>query len=153
MEYAAFVFISLLSTCAAAGGYAWQWGTEGQSCALKCSDVGLVCVEEFTKIGSQADFVAASDGSVSCTGGYRGTSQNMVPGAMTGGGPDNDCFWQTGSGGNCAEKPGSAVIRLCSCTCAAGSFSPSDTQPYPCTRYDKIPTLPSHLRLRKARPT
>ena len=45
---------------------------------------------------------------------------------------------------NCAEN-NAVTTRLCSCTCAAGSFSPSDTQPYPCTRYDKIPTLSFHL--------
>ena len=84
---------------------------------------------------------------MSCPDGYFGTSNSQAPCRR-----GTNCYWQTGSGSNCAEK-GSTTTRLCSCTCAAGSFSPSDTQPYPCTRYDKIPTLPSHLRLRKARPT
>ena len=165
MEYArgfdrpmALVFMSLLSTCAAAGGFVWQWGADKQSCTAACSDAGLVCVEgggePYSKIDSQAAFEAASDGSVSCPSGYAasdGSIGNISPCNVQG-----TCYWQAGSAGICAGHMGSphaVITRLCSCTCAAGSFSPSDTQPYPCTRYDKIPTLPSHLRLRKARPT
>jgi hypothetical protein len=58
----AVVFMSLLSTCVAAGGFAWQWGATDQTCTAACSDVGLVCVEEFSKIANQAAFVAANDG-------------------------------------------------------------------------------------------
>ena len=148
----ALVFLSLLSTCAA-GGFVWQWSAQGQTCTAACSDVGLVCVKEFSKIGSQAAFVAASDGSVSCTGGYSGAPYSWTPGkeyhsSHTGG---SKCFWQSGFSSTCTASS-SSVTRLCSCQCPAGSFSLSDTQPYPCTRYDTIPILPFHLRLRKARP-
>ena len=125
----ALVFLSLLSTCAAAGGFVWQWAAQGQTCTAACSDVGLVCVEEFSKIDSPAAFEAAIDGSgESCPGGYEGASGSRTPAKYTG-----KCYWQTGTSASCGTFY-SAFTRLCSCQCPAGSFSPSNTQPYPCTR-------------------
>ena len=159
MEYArgfhrpmAFVLMSLLSTCAAAaGGFVWQWNNgRGQPCTEACDDAGLMCVKEFSKIDGPAAFEAAK-GAVSCDS-YETNANPANPakgGELEGTGK---CTYgpRLANPGTCAQPSGS---RLCSCQCAAGTFSTSDLQPYPCTRYDKIPTLPSHLRLRKARPT
>ena len=126
----ALVFLSLLSTCAAAGGFVWTWGSQGQSCTDACQAAYLVCVEEFTKIGSQASFEAAKGAAVSCSGGYSGGfSYSNDPMKYS----DGRCFWPTGTSSTCASS-GSDYTRLCSCQCPAGSFSPSNTQPYPCTR-------------------
>ena len=48
------------------------------------------CVEKFAKIGDQADFVAASDGSVSC-GSYDGTTYDGAPIKNH----NTICYWQT----------------------------------------------------------
>jgi len=161
----AFVLMGLLSTCAAAGGFAWKWGANAQSCTAACSDAGLVCVKEFTKIGDQAAFEAASNRSDMCGGGYGDEPGDPAP-YQYGDGSGASCWWHGPQididpdwlrpDPTCDAAygtPSRPIFRLCSCQCAAGSFSPSDTQPGPCPRYDTIPTLSFHLRLSKARPT
>ena len=164
--------------CERTGGFVWQWGVKAQTCTATCEAADLVCVEKFAIMDNKADLDAVLsnvknpgtylrgdtpplNGRVNCAGLLLGWTsrwspcQYYVPGRY-----GNNCYWQPqepkdngyGTTATCADSD-SDYTRLCSCQCAAGSFSPSDTQPYPCTRYDKIPTLPSHLRLRKARPT
>ena len=154
----ALVFMSLLSSCVAAGGFAWQFGTLGWPCAVSCPvNSGTQCVNsmtdsaEFSKIDSGAAFLAA--GKFCET--YEGLAENFAPGITNGkcryrsGIPD--VFTPTPTLRSICDVSDPDTSRLCSCFCAAGTFSTTNLQKYPCPRYDTIPTdptLPFHLRLR-----
>ena len=158
----ALVFMSLLSSCVAAGGFAWQFGRVGSGCGITCALSGTQCVDsmtdsaEFSKIDSGTAFLAAGQ---FCEG-YEGLAENFAPGITNG-----NCRYRSGIPDVFTATPTSRSIcmvsdpdtsRLCSCKCAAGTFSTTNLQKYPCPRYDTIPTdptLPFHLRLRKSRPT
>ena len=120
-------FLIRLDLTWAAGGFSWKWGTLGGTCTATCSSVALACVEKFSKINSGADFEAAK-GSVSCSS-YGGASDSWIPGKCSG--CSKQCYYQTGSGGECITSH-SFMTRLCSCQCAAGTFSNSDLKSWPC---------------------
>ena len=119
------LFFIRLDVTWAAGGFCWKWGSLGQNCDTVCTSVALVCVKKFDKVGSEDDFKAASGGGVGCSS-YVGWSGGTSP--MKSGGT---CIYQTGSTGDCTSS-NSDLIRLCSCQCAAGTFSNSDLKSWPC---------------------
>jgi hypothetical protein len=106
-------------------------GQSRASCTDACTSAALVCVDKFAKVDNEADFQAASDGSVSC-GGYDSNDSSETPGKHSNG----NCFWWSGSGGTpiCAASY-HAWTRLCSCQCAAGTYSDSNLKSYPCSTY------------------
>ena len=122
------LFFIRLDLTWAAGGFTWKWGTEGQNCVTVCTLAGLACVDKFSKVDSQAAFQAASDGSVSC-GSYYGQEWTKAPMKWV----DGDCVWQTGST-TCYTSTDTGGTRLCSCQCAAGTYSTTDLKPYPCSK-------------------
>ena len=125
-----FFLICCLPCVYGEGGFCWQWGADSQSCSTVCTNAGLLCVKKFDKVGSEAAFQEAGGG-VACNG-YGGQSYSGYPGKKSNG----DCVYQTGSDGDCTTflPSGSPtdVARLCSCQCAAGTFSNSDLKPDRC---------------------
>jgi hypothetical protein len=141
------VFCCLDSTNAA-GGYAWKWASQGQTCTAGCG--GLTCVDKFDKVNSGSAFQAAK-GSKSCGNGYRSSTDNSISDGSNAPFKHDSwrfCYYQSGGGGSCASSK-SGWTRLCPCTCAAGTYSDSDLKPYPCTRYDhfqhRVVLLQGHL--------
>ena len=139
----AFMFVCCLPYAYGEGGFAWLWGAWKQSCTEACSSVGLTCVVEFDKVGSQAALEAASDDSVDCSSYAPGSESGRTSYAPAKGNDGTSCYaayWQSGSGGTCDATPysdwpgGWFDARLCSCTCAAETYSTSDLKPYPCSR-------------------
>ena len=124
-----FMFVCCLPYAYGEGGFAWLWGAnDRQSCTDACSSVGLICVNEFSKINSQAAIQTA--GEKPCS---RGGAEDWAGNPSKDG--DNLCFWQPSTKGTCgAGAPFEA--RLCSCQCAADTYSTSDLKPYPCTSCD-----------------
>ena len=63
----AFLFLCFLPGACGDGGFAWQWGAQGQSCNDAClkGSAGTsylsTCVDKFPKIKNKVDFVAAAD--------------------------------------------------------------------------------------------
>ena len=127
------LIICCLPSAYGEGGFCWKYGSEGESCATACTSVALVCVKKFDKVGSVDNFKAASDGGVECSGNV-GRSWSDSPFKCTGSActPQNKCYYQTDSGGGSCTTVDSYVTRLCSCQCAAGTYSSSDLKPYPC---------------------
>ena len=159
--------------CERTGGFVWQWGVKAQTCTATCEAADLVCVEKFAIMDNKADLDAvlsnvknpgtylpgdwgslndpAPHGRVNCAGGLHAWTSRWTPSQY-----GNICYWQPqepqlsngyGTTATCADSK-SSQTRLCSCQCAADSFSPSNTQPHPCPRYAAIiPTQPFQMRL------
>ena len=120
-----FFLICCLPCVYGEGGFCWKWGAEtSQSCSTVCTNAGLLCVKKFDKVGSQAAFQEAGGGVV-CSS-YNGGSWSGHPAKYNG-----ICIYQTGSTGDCTSS-NPAYNRLCSCQCAAGTFSNSDLKSWPC---------------------
>ena len=124
------------------GGFCWKYGSQGQNCNTVCTSVALVCVKKFDKVGSEDDFKAAGDGGVGCSA-YYGVSWSRAPNKYSDGGsewdsylnaPGRPCYYQTGSGSewDSCTTSNSDDTRLCSCQCAAGTYSTTDLKRYPC---------------------
>ena len=147
----AFLFLCFLPGACSQGGFVWLVGSEGQSCTAACSEAltptgqpgGLTCVKQFSKIGDSAALKAVTRGlcdpvTLADSGNQDASAPMIIPGFK--------CYWQSGglTEGTCAATD-SSYRRICSCTCAAKTFSPSDQQVFPCTRYDTTPILSFHL--------
>ena len=108
------------------GGFCWKYGSQGQTCTAACTSAALVCVNKFDKVGSEAAFQELG---VACSG-YGSSSYSGYPAKDSGNGY---CNYQTGSGGDCTTSiPSTYMSRLCSCQCAAGTYSTSDLKSWPC---------------------
>ena len=117
-----------LDSTNAAGGHAWRWASQGQSCTSGCGGSGSTCKSDiFYKVDSEANFKLVKGG-VSCSGYYGGDwSGNPINQGGT-------CYYPNGGTQTCSASNPSAT-RLCPCLCVAGKFSESDLATT-CTRYD-----------------
>jgi hypothetical protein len=118
-----------LDSTNAAGGHAWRWASQGQSCTSGCGGSGSTCIETdiYDKVDSVANFHLAK-GRMGCDG-YRGDSWSGAPYKAYG-----YCYYHNGGTSTCSASY-SNFARLCPCLCVAGTFSESDLATT-CTRYD-----------------